>query len=133
MMYKDQLVLTGQINQVGEAIRTNVDHSYRAGIELQAGVQLNKQWSLQANATFSKNKIRDFEETIISYDETPNKINIFNQTDISFSPEIIAGGILNFKPIQNLEISLLPKYVGKQYLDNSGSENKNWMDTWLMI
>ena len=131
MMYKDQLVLTGQINQVGEAIRTNVDRSYRAGIELQAGVQLNKQWSVQANATFSKNKIIDYEETIISYDETPNKINTFNQTDISFSPEIIVGGIINFKPIQNLEINFLPKYVGKQYLDNSGSENKK-LDGYLV-
>lgn len=124
MLYQDQLVLTGQINQVGEAIRTNVDHSYRAGIELQASLKLNANWNIQANATLSQNKIRDYAETIVSYDDSPNIVNKFKKTDISFSPNSIIGGTVSCKPVKNLEISLLPKYVGKQYLDNSGSELK---------
>ncbi|MFN8428732.1 MAG: TonB-dependent receptor [Spirosomataceae bacterium] len=124
MLYQDQLVLTGQINQVGEAIRTNVDHSYRAGIELQASLKLNANWNIQANATLSQNKIRDYAETIVSYDDSPNIVNKFKKSDISFSPNTIMGGTVTLKPVKSLEISLLPKYVGKQYLDNSGSELK---------
>lgn len=124
MLYKDQLVLTGAINGVGESIRTNVPSSYRAGFELQATLQPSTKWLFAGNLTLSQNKIKEFTEFIVSYDETPSIETTFQNTDISFSPSIIAGGQLGFFPTKRLEISLLPKYVGKQYLDNTSNENR---------
>jgi iron complex outermembrane recepter protein len=124
MNYKDQLVLTGQINDVGASIRQNVDKSYRAGIELQAAAQLNKKFLLAGNLTLSKNKIASFTEVIPSYDDSSNEVNSFKNTDISFSPNVIAGGSLSYLPYKGIEIALLPKYVGKQYLDNTSSETR---------
>jgi iron complex outermembrane recepter protein len=125
MNYKDQLVLTGAINNVGEGVRVNVPRSYRAGIELQVAQKLGQKVLLTANTTFSSNKIKNFTETIPSYDgETPNAVNEFENTDIAFSPNIIAGGSLRFTPKGGLEFALLPKYVGKQFLDNTSNDNR---------
>lgn len=125
MDYKNQLVLTGQINGTGDAIRTNVDKSYRTGIELSGSYQFSPKWILAANATFSQNKINNFEETIPSYDGVnPDKINKFTKADISFSPNMVAGGQLSFSPTKDFQITLLPKYVGKQYLDNTSNESR---------
>ena len=124
MNYRNQLVLTGQVNGVGEAIRVNVPKSYRAGIELSAGWKFASKWRVNANATFSQNKINNFTETIVNYDGDPDKINQFKKSDISFSPNVIAGGQLTFAPVKNLEFSWLPKYVGKQFMDNTSSENR---------
>lgn len=125
MNYKDQLVLTGAINNVGEAIRVNVPKSYRAGIELLIAQKINKKVLLSANATLSSNKIKDFTEVIVSYDgETPNAVNNFSNTDIAFSPNLIFGGNISLTPIEGLEFALLPKYVGKQYLDNTSDESR---------
>jgi iron complex outermembrane receptor protein len=124
MNYKNQLVLTGQVNGVGEAIRVNVPKSYRAGIELVASWKFAPKWRLNANATFSQNKINDFTETIINYDGDPDKVNKFAKTDISFSPNTIVGGQLSYSPVKNLEFAWLPKYVGKQYMDNTSDDNR---------
>ena len=124
MMYKDQLVLTGKVNLTGEAIRTNVEKSYRRGIELQIAGKLSEKFSVAANATFSRNKIAEFTEVVPTYDENPEEVNKLTDTDISFSPNIIMGGSFNFQPNKTLEISLLPKYVGSQFLDNTSSVGK---------
>lgn len=124
MNYRNQLVLTGQVNGVGEAIRVNVPKSYRAGIELVANWQFAPQWRLNANATFSQNKIRNFNETIVNYDGDADRVNQFAKTDISFSPNVIAGGQLSYSPLKNLEFAWLPKYVGKQYMDNTSDDNR---------
>ncbi|WP_082391277.1 TonB-dependent receptor [Jiulongibacter sediminis] len=124
MNYKDQLVLTGAINNVGEAVRVNVPESFRAGIELQAAQKLGEKILLSANMTLSQNKIKSFTEVVPSYDDSPNEVNTFENTNIAFSPNIIAGGMLRFTPVKELEIALLPKYVGKQYLDNTSNEDR---------
>ncbi len=124
MYYEDQLVLTGAVNNVGEAIRVNVPRSYRAGIELQADWRFADKWLLAANATFSRNKIQAFTETILAFDDTPNQVNTFTNTDISFSPNIVAGSQLSFMPARGLEITWLAKYVSDQYLDNTSDENR---------
>ena len=124
MEYRDQLVLTGKVNLTGEAIRTNVDKSYRRGIELQISGKISKKFSIATNATFSRNKIKEFTEVTPSYDGSPDEVNTLSDTDISFSPNVIMGGSLNFHPTKILEISLLPKYVGSQFLDNTSSANK---------
>ncbi len=124
MNYKDQLVLTGKINNTGDAIRTNVAKSYRSGLELQIAGKISKKLSLAANTTFSQNKIGNFAEVVPSYDENLELVNNLKNTDISFSPNIIMGGSLNYQPVKSLEISLLPKYVGSQFLDNTSSEDR---------
>ena len=64
MDYKDQLVLTGELNEIGEAMASNVPDSYRTGIELMAGIKLDcgLQWDI--NATLSKNRVQNFTETL---------------------------------------------------------------------
>lgn len=131
MNYKNQLVLTGQVNLVGEAIRVNVPKSYRSGIELQAAYKPSTHWLLGANLNLSQNKINNFTEVIANYDGEADKINTYKKSDISFSPNIVAGGTLTYKANQNFEISLLPKYVGKQYLDNTSSESRK-LDAFFM-
>lgn len=119
MKYKDQLVLTGKINDVGAYTRTNIPNSYRAGIELQGKYIFAKWFNYAANITFSKNKIKNFTEYIDDYDNGGQVTNYYPSTDIAFSPSIIAGSSLNFTPIKNGEINLIHKYVSRQYLDNS--------------
>ncbi|MGI8598375.1 MAG: TonB-dependent receptor [Chitinophagaceae bacterium] len=122
MKYKDQLVLTGEINDVGAYSRTNIDDSYRAGIELQAAANVNTWFQIDGNIAFSRNKIKNFKEFIDDYDAGGQKVNEYTETDISFSPDIVAAANLTFKPLQAAEISLISKYVGKQYLDNTSNE-----------
>jgi iron complex outermembrane receptor protein len=131
MNYRNQLVLTGNVNNVGEAIRINVPNSFRTGLELQYGMNFGKMWQLAANTTLSTNKIRAFEETIVSYDGTPNIVNQYENTAISFSPNMIAGGTMTFIPKKGMELSLISKYVGKQFLDNT-SQNSRSLDAFFV-
>jgi iron complex outermembrane recepter protein len=124
MNYKDQLVLTGQINDVGAYTRTNIPKSYRAGIELQGGIKFNSWMNASANFAFSKNKVQNFTEYIDDYDNGGQKINNYQSTDIALSPNIIGGATVNFLPTQKLELSLLSKYVSKQFLDNTQNNGR---------
>ncbi len=128
MQYKNQLVLNGQINDVGAYNRVNVDYSYRSGVELEFNANITKYVIFNGNFTFSKNKVKTYTEFIDSSDVnytvfTQYKVQHTN-TDISFSPNIIAAGNIIIKPIKNLEISFLNKYVGKQFLDNTSDNER---------
>ncbi len=125
MNYRNQLVLVGNINDVGAYTRTNVPNSYRLGIEIQGNIQLNEFINMGANVTFSENKIKNYTERIDNYDNGGTKNNFYKRTDISFSPSIIAGGIINITPIKNGSISFISKYVGRQYLDNTTDVNRS--------
>ncbi|CAH8284578.1 iron complex outermembrane receptor protein [Mariniflexile fucanivorans] len=134
MDYKDQLVLTGDLDNVGDPIRMNVAESYRAGIELQAGFKFSEQLRLDANATFSKNKINSFDYVVYDTQYDPNTydtvsyeavITSFEDSDISFSPSVIAGGTLVYSPVKNLNLGFISKYVGEQFLDNTSNKNKS--------
>ena len=135
MDYKDQLVLTGQINDVGGFSRTNIENSYRAGIELEAGLIITPRLQWQGNATFSRNKIDLFVEYSDAYDADWNwvgyDIREYRNTDISFSPSVIAASIFSYEPLSNLKLSLSSKYVGKQYIDNTMSEDR-MLDAYLV-
>jgi len=124
MKYKDQLVLTGKINDVGAYTRTNIPDSYRMGIELQGNVQPANWFKVGANLTLSKNKIQHFTEYIDDYDNGGQKINSYSSPDIVLSPAIIGAAAISFIPVKNFELSLLSKYVSKQYLDNTQNENR---------
>lgn len=113
MLYNEQLVLTGNIDNVGNPVRTNSGDSYRLGLELEAGVQLGEKWRIQPSITWSSNKNK---ETITSVDG--NLVNL-GKTDISFSPEWIASNAVTFQPIDNLQLTLLSKYVGEQFMSNT--------------
>ncbi|MEN9999077.1 MAG: hypothetical protein RI922_2067 [Bacteroidota bacterium] len=124
MNYKNQLILTGEINDVGAYNRTNVAKSYRAGIELEAGYMLFRNLSVTGNLTLSQNKINEFKEYVDNYDTYTQDVIVHNNTDIAFSPSTIASLGLSYVPIKNLDITVLSKYVGKQYLDNTSNENR---------
>ena len=129
MNYDNQLVLTGALNDVGSSIRTNVPKSYRRGIELSGGVKLTDQLDWNANLTFNKNKIQNFIEVLYDYGAGWDEFNIlennFKNSDIAYSPNVVGASNLSYAPIQTFQISLLSKYVGKQYLDNTSAEDRS--------
>lgn len=127
MDYKDQLILTGQINDVGAYIRENVASSYRAGIELDGAYQVSQTWTFGGNIAFSQNKIDAFTEYIDDYsvEEFRQEAINYNDTDIAFSPNVVGSAIIEFKPIQNLSINWMSKYVGRQFLDNTSNEDRS--------
>ena len=124
MHYKDQLVLTGKINDVGAYTRMNVPNSYRLGIELMHTTILTSKLQLSSNVTFSRNKIKSFTEFIDNYDTGGQDAITRNNTDIAFSPNFIAAATLAYKPVKQCTIELQTKWVGKQYLDNSSLQER---------
>lgn len=131
MYYQNQLVLTGKINDVGAYTRTNITKSYRAGIELQGKTEITKWMNLAANISFSENKIKNFTEYLDDYDNGGQQTTFYPKTTISFSPAVIAGGSINFIPVKNAEISLLSKYVGRQFLDNTAQKSRSLSSYYL--
>jgi len=124
MHYEDQLVLTGKINDVGAYTRTNIPKSYRAGLELVASAKITSWLNAAGNFSVSKNKVKDFTEYIDDFDNGGQQINQYSSTDIAFSPNMVGGATINFIPLKNAELSLICKYVGKQYLDNTQNESR---------
>ncbi len=121
MDYKDQLVLTGELNEIGEPLAANIPKSYRAGIELTAGLQLPCGFGWNANATFSHNRIKDFTEVLYD-DNTYEKWEIHhNNTPLAFSPAIIANNSFSYE-WRGIEATLQSQYVSKQYMSNYGIE-----------
>jgi iron complex outermembrane recepter protein len=134
MQYKNQLVLTGKINDVGAYTRSNIDYSFRRGLELEGSWQsIHKEVKIELNVAISQNKIKNFTEYIDDYDAGVQLENKYASTDISFSPSIVAGGVISIFPFWNKRLSIikefsidvLPKYVGKQYLDNTSNEKRS--------
>jgi iron complex outermembrane receptor protein len=119
MLYKNQLVLTGAIDNVGAPIRATSGKSYRFGLEIDADIKLSDKFQLRPNIALSDNKNTNFVASI-----NGNLANL-DKTHISFSPSIIAGNALVFNPAQNVQFSFLSKYVGKQYMSNLSSAVSN--------
>jgi iron complex outermembrane receptor protein len=115
MNYKNQLVLTGAIDDVGAPIRATSGKSYRLGLEIDADIKLNEQFSIKSNAAFSTNKNEDFTAPVDG-----SLLNLGN-TPLSFSPNVIVGNMVIYQPSNNLQISFLSKYVGKQFMSNLNS------------
>lgn len=113
MLYNEQLVFTGDIDNVGNPIRTNSGESYRLGLELEAVISLTKQLTIQPNVTFSSNKNR---ETVTEFD---GELVNLGQTDLAFSPNIVAANAIVYQPVNNLQLSLLSKFVGEQFMSNT--------------
>lgn len=130
MNYKDQLVPTGKVNDVGSSIRTNIPKSYRMGIELEGEIKPKKWLSARATATISENKNINFTEYIIDYTDFTHKATPLGNTDIALSPAVIAGLQLILKPKKEIALGLHTKYVGKQFLDNTQNEDRK-IDSYL--
>ena len=125
MNYKDQLVLTGKINNTGNPIMINVPKSYRTGIELAAGLKITNIIKWELNGAFSRNKIKDFTEYVDNWSPPYEQISKnLGETDLSFSPGILANSIISVEPVKNLILKLVSKYVGKQYIDNTSNNNR---------
>ncbi len=119
MNYKNQLVLTGALDDVGQAIRATSGNSYRLGLEIDADITVSEQFSIKPNAAFSDNKNRDF------VSEIDGTLQNLGNTNLSFSPDVVIGNMFIFKPTDNLQLSFLSKYVGKQFMSNLGSKVTN--------
>lgn len=116
MDYKDQLVLTGALDDVGTPIRASSGNSYRLGLEVDVKITVTDKLFMIPNIALSENKNKNF---VTSRD---GSIVNLGDTHISFSPSVIAGNIIEFDPIENLQFALLTKYVGMQYMGNIDSE-----------
>jgi iron complex outermembrane receptor protein len=124
MQYQNQLVLTGAVNDVGGAIRQNVNDSYRAGLELEIGYKITGKLTGSVNGTFSQNKIKAFTQYVDDWYNGGQSEYELTNTNIAFSPSIIAGSIITYKtPLlsttDELSASFISKYVGEQYFDNT--------------
>lgn len=125
MLYSDQLVLTGKLNDVGAYTRTNIKKSYRTGIELQAAHTITKWFSIAGNVTVSANKIKGFTEFVDDYDNGGQQTNFYATSQLPFSPAIVSSLSETFVPFKDMEISLIGKYVSRQYLDNTGMKSRS--------
>lgn len=122
MDYKNQLVLTGEINNVGAAILTNADDSYRAGLEISAGIKLCSKVSWNFNFTFSENKIKNFVSFVDNWSPPYTQLTEnLGSSNISFSPTTIISSSFNFQASNNFNISFVSKYVSRQYIDNTSN------------
>jgi iron complex outermembrane receptor protein len=124
MNYKDQLVLTGKINDVGAYTRTNVPKSYRAGLELQVKYAFNKKYNTSYSITFSQNKIEEFTEYIDDYDQSTQVAIQHKNTNIALSPSLIMNRTFNWKPNDKLSFFWTTKYTSKQFLDNTQNKDR---------
>ena len=125
MNYVNQLVLNGQINNVGEFIRVNSGQSYRMGIELGAIAKLSEKLNASGNLTLSKNQNKDFKN------ETSSGIEMLGNTPISFSPEVVGNVLVNFIPASNFSLGIQNQYVGSQFLDNTNNPELKLADYFL--
>ncbi|MET0759512.1 MAG: TonB-dependent receptor [Flavobacterium sp.] len=117
MRYKDQLVLTGALNDVGSPFRENVGDSYRLGIEVDAAFSLSDKWSIRPNIALSENKNIDY------HFQRDGVLQDLGNTNIAYSPNIVAGNMVTFAPIQNLQFTFLSKFVGEQFMGNIDTES----------
>ena len=125
MRYKNQLILTGQINDVGGYTRTNVDDSYRLGLEMNGLFQVSNYLSVNGSLSLSDNRIKEFTEFIDDYDNGGQFEVNYSNTSLAFSPGIILSGGVSYFPIKGLECGLITKYIGRQFLDNTSNLSKS--------
>jgi iron complex outermembrane receptor protein len=122
MDYTNQLVLTGKVNNVGNPIMTNVESSYRAGVELIFSLTPTKWFNWNANVSLSQNKISDFTEFVDNWDTWSQDSTLIGNTTIAFSPSVVAANQFQIVPFDYMEIMINTKYVGKQYIDNTSND-----------
>ncbi len=131
MNYKDQLVSTGKINGIGEPIMTNVDKSYRMGVEISLGTKITKQLDWDFNIALSKNKIKNFVSYTDNWDTWSQIAEELGTTNILLSPSTVANSIFTFRPFKHFSASWIAQYVSRQYIDNT-SYKYNSLDPYFV-
>jgi len=131
MYYRNQLILSGKINDVGAYTRLNVPESYRTGIELSASVNVTKKIQWSGNLTLSENKILSFTEYVDDYDWGGQWSTKYRNTSLAFSPAMIAASQWRFLPLKNASINVISKYVSRQYMDNTENMGRS-LDAFLV-
>lgn len=122
MYYHNQLVRTGELDQTGDPLMTNVDKSYRAGIELSAAYRPVRFFTWHINGGFSINRILNYVHYVEDWENGGYVEQQLGNTPIAYSPNVIVGNDFTFTPLKDFNISLITKFVSKQYLDNSGDD-----------
>lgn len=129
MKYVNQLVLTGAINDVGTYVRSNVKNSYRMGVEMAGSYMIHPRWQIGGNMALSRNRIPVYEEYVDIYDEAfefqGQMKTDHKNTDIAFSPSMVAAGELRYAPVKNISMTWETKYVSRQYMDNTSQKDKS--------
>ncbi|MBW4890230.1 TonB-dependent receptor [Mucilaginibacter sp. HMF5004] len=123
MKYSNQLVLTGKLNDVGEATRVNVDDSYRLGVEFDGKLKICDQLNWAATAALSTNKIDKYTVYYFNYDNNTNVPSNLSNTNIAYSPSFVGSSEISWLPFKGAEAAFVSKYVGMQYLDNTSNTN----------
>ena len=131
MIYENQLILTGKINDVGAYTRENVDYSERKGIELEAAFKINEKLNWSANASFSEKTIAHYTEYVYNWDTWGQEINTYSNTTIAFSPDLIWSSKLDYQFKDNIDLQFISKYVDEQYIDNTSSDDRK-LDSYLV-
>jgi len=128
MIYSDQLVPTGELSDVGYSIMTNVDKSYRLGIETSASFRLTEKMNWNLNLTLSKNTIADFTEYYTNYNSSDNSTEYLNRNlgnvDIAYSPSVSGTSDILYTIFKNTDLHFITKFVGKQYIDNTMNDER---------
>jgi iron complex outermembrane receptor protein len=126
MQYKDHLVPTGRLNDVGAYTRVNVDRSHRIGVETSASFNPFDKLNIEAQATLSSNKIESFNEYIDNWATGEQEVVAWENTDLAFSPDLLASLQAKYTILSNLKYELSVdaggRYIGKQYADNTSRE-----------
>ncbi len=127
MNYKDQLVISGELNNVGSNLRVNTPKSYRLGLELSMQTALTQKFHWQVNGTFSQNKINRFSEVLYDYtnEVVDTIVNQYQNVDISFSPGIVLANIFTYQIVPSIEVALSTKFISKQYMDNTMNDQRS--------
>ena len=129
MNYQNQLLLKGEINDVGAYIHSNVAKSYRLGVEVYGSYRFDKKLKLTGGVTLSQNKIAQFNEYLDTYLDTlpyyTQQVLTHTNTNMSFSPNITGNIGFEWVPIENFNIAWMTKLVGRQFLDNTGNINRS--------
>lgn len=128
MQYKNQLAPTGKINDVGAYTRTNIEESFRRGVELEGTLKLGEKLSWAANMTLSQNKVAAFTEYIDNWDTWGQEKIEHENTDLAFSPSVIWASQFNVKLSDKINVDFISKYVGEQFIDNTSSNDRKLND-----
>ena len=125
MRYRDQLVLSGRLDDVGNPLHTNVRDSYRTGLELQANLALTKRLSFAPTATLSRNVIQNYTDFLFDYDQNAERGTAYQRTTSAFSPSLTAAYTVEYELRPGLRLATLARYVSRQYLDNTATDSRS--------
>ena len=123
MRYKDQLVQTGELSDIGEALTTNIPDSYRTGVELTAGWDIARWLTVEGNAALSRNRLLDFDEYVEDWDKGVRVLH-YADKPLAYSPDAILNGFVNLH-FGGFRAVWHTGYVSRMYLDNSGNADRS--------